>query len=224
MDHLTGDYWKKEFIITIRIEANMNKLIELLKRCEAILIAAKAPKGDIKTLKTLIENIESLGNLSLDNFYKYIQEYTKTDKQHIKKEGKIKKTSVNIEIISDIYRKIKDKKALTSSDNEILHEFESKYPNIRSFLLADLTDLYNKISEVGEKTWSIEELKLISFFHFDLKPTQKTNKTELLNELKKNIYNLDYMDSMKKQYEGKTEEKLSPNQANTADAKSRAAD
>lgn len=183
----------------------MNTLIELLKRCEGILIAAKAPKGDIKTLRTLIENIESLGKLSLDNFYKYIREYSIIDKQPIKKKGEIPKTLSNIENLANTYRKVKDNKALTSLDNEILNEFESKYPNIRSFLLGDLNDLYNKISEVGEKTWSMEELKLISFFHFDFKPSQRTNKTELLNELKKNIYNLDYMDSMKKQYEGKTE-------------------
>jgi len=201
----------------------MNTLIELLKRCEDILIAAKAPKGDIKTLRTLIDNIESLGKLSTDNFYKYIREYS-IDKQPIKKKDTIPKTLSNIENLAKIYRKIKCGKELNSLDNKILKDFESKYPNMRSFLLGDLAALYNKISEVGEKSWSIEELKLISFFHFDFKPTQRKNKTELLNELKKNIYNLDYMDSMKKQYEGKTKEKISPNNANTADAKSRAAD
>jgi len=189
-------------LINFKKEEKMKKLIALLKRCEAILVTAKAPKSDIKTLNTLINNLEAISKLSINDFYKELQYYFDESKDVISeiKEKPAKITS-NIETIAQIYRKIRDNKSLTDVEQERINAFEEKHSNMREFLLGDLDDLYNKISEVGEKKWSMEELKLISFFHFDLKPSQRTNKSDLLNEIKNNIYNLDYMNSMKKQYE-----------------------
>ena len=181
----------------------MKKLIEILKRCESILISAKAPKSDIQTLRTLIDNIE-LCHVSLDQFYKYILGNLGTEKRPIiekKTNVNIFRTLSNIEEIAIIYRKVKENKLLNGFEENILREIEKKYPNIRSFVLDDSSNLYNRISAVDEKTWSMEELKLLLLYHFHIKPSKSTNKNKLLTQLKKNIYNLNYMDSMKRQYE-----------------------
>ncbi|MEW6658817.1 MAG: hypothetical protein AB1424_09160 [Thermodesulfobacteriota bacterium] len=185
----------------------MKKLIDILKRCECILTSAKAPKSDIKTLITLIDNIEHLSHVSLEQFYAHIHGNLRTEKQPIKEKKinvKISRTLTDIDKIANTYRKVKENKLLSDFEEKILTEIESKYPYLRSFLLDDLSNLYNRISEVDENIWSMEELKILLCFHFHIKPSKSTNKNKLLAQLRKNIYNLNYMDSMKRQYERKT--------------------
>ena len=203
----------------------MEKIIELLKKYEYILITAGAPKKDIKIIHDFIENLEGLDTPSINDFYKYLQEYGKKNTDERARNIKPKTIPATIEKIASIYHDMKNGKSLTNADAEILSKAENKYPHIRSFLLDDLAGLYNRVSEVDEKKWTLEELKIIFCFHFSNLPKKKTTKTELLNEIKKNIYNIDYMDSMKKQYEGnETEENVSPINANSANTKSDAAD
>ena len=179
----------------------MKKITEILKRCESIFIAAKAPKSDIRVLHNFIEDIVDSDNQCHDNFSNYSKGKDKKTKSNKPERGIYKKKPSNIEIIADVYRKINKGMTLNSSEKEILNEVEKKYPNIRDFLVIDFSKLYDKISEIDEKSWTIEELKIISYFHLYISPKQKTTKAEILNNLKKNIYNKDYMESMKKQYE-----------------------
>lgn len=185
----------------------MTNLIEILKRCESILATARAPQNDIQILKSLIDSIANSDSMSIEQFFADIAKNRGIEKRQIKEKRtklKLTRTLTDIEKLADIYRKINDKKTLNDSEGEIIREFEGKYPNIRSFVLGDLSNLYDRISEIDEKTWSMEELRLLLCFHFHIKPSQGINKTKLLTQLKKNIYNLNYMDSMKKQYERKT--------------------
>ena len=69
-------------------------------------------------------------------------------------------------------------------------------------MFTEIPGLYDKVSHIGDRTWSLEELQLILLFRFDIRMPQNTPKSSLLGILKKNIYNYDYMDSMKKKYEG----------------------
>ena len=187
----------------VRLGIIMNKLIDLLKRCETILITAKAPKSDLETLTNLIKNLEFFENQSLGKFYNYIQKYSTVEKQSGRNKNKqIKSSKFKLEDIKNIYKKFQNKQSLTKDEKESLHIFENKYPQIRGFLFCDLADLYNKISDVGEKMWTIEVLKLLLLFHFNIKQGQNAKKSSLLSELKKNVYNKNYMGSMKEKYEG----------------------
>ena len=112
------------------------------------------------------------------------------------------KSKANFEKLSEIYKELKNGQHVDDSDLEIVKAFENKHPRIREFLLTDVKELYDKITKVGDRAWSVEELRLILFFHFNIKPNQSMPKIDLLNKLKTNIYNSDYMDSMKKTYEG----------------------
>jgi hypothetical protein len=182
----------------------MNKVIEILKRCEKILISARAPKEDIIILRALIDNIENLDQMSFVKVITGIDTNYEVEKRPIK-DRKIKdrttKILSDIESIANAYRKVKNNNLLTDREIYLLKETDKKYSNLRSFILGDLARLYDRISEVDETIWSMEELKIILCFHFHIKPSKSTNKNKLLNQLKKNIYNLNYMDSMKKQYE-----------------------
>ncbi len=183
----------------------MNKIIELLKRTETILITAKAPESDLKNIRELIKHLKPVRELPHDKFYNYIKNYSiqvKQPEKNVKKLYSLPK--LNLEEIVTIYKKIRSKRSLNDSEKESINIFETKHPKIRNFLLGDLKDLYDRVSEVDEKMWNIEELRLLLLFHFDFKPSQK-KKSDLLSELKKNIYSFNYMNSMKRQYEGKTE-------------------
>jgi hypothetical protein len=178
----------------------MKKILELLKRYETILVTVKAPESDLRDLREFIDKLD-MGEIILDEFNPSPRFHfkDKTTKQSKINNQALAKT--NYQTVADVYKKIKDDRIINDSEQQLITAFEFKHPNIREFLLVNIADLYNKVSEVGDRIWSLEELRLILFFHFDLKPNQTSTKADLLGMLKKNIYNSDYMDSMKKNYE-----------------------
>lgn len=207
----------------------MGNIVEILIRCKDMLISAKAPKNDINLLNSLIQKLDNIDNTSYFALESHLQEPLpiKADpiskvkksvyvdknmfdasKNQLSKKSKNKPTQKNmpnIEFIARAYKKLKNEEVLTNEDARAISEIENKYPNIRSLMLGDLTNMYDRVSKIDEQIWSIEELNLLSFFHFDIKPSKSKNKTMLINILKSNIYNVNYMDSMKKQYEGNIE-------------------
>lgn len=206
----------------------MSKIIEVLIRCKDMLVSAKAPNKDIVVLNAFIQKLDKIGNVPIDysesnllkplsiksgpidkdkNDYVYKNKFDAAKNQPSKKSKNkpLQKNILPIESIARAYKNLKNEEVLTSEDIQAIHEIENKYPSIRSLLLGDLSSLYDRVSKIDEQELSIEELNLLSFFHFDIKPSKSKNKTMLINIFKKNIYNLNYMDSMKKRYEGKIE-------------------
>ena len=183
----------------------MKKLVEILYRCEQILKSAHAPKSDLRVLSDFIEKLESSKDFSANNFNNILPVILeKKGFRHVgtAPKARISKPKTSIGNLSNIYKNLSNAKELDSLESEFIKVFEEKHPNIRELLFTEIAGLYDKVSHIGDRTWSLEELQLILLFRFDIRMPQNTPKSSLLGILKRNIYNYDYMDSMKKKYEG----------------------
>jgi hypothetical protein len=184
----------------------MNKLIDILKRCETILVAAKAPESDLRELQMLIAVVESLSGTSLRSFYEHLYRLGERDKHAPKtkvQKPPQKRISTSVDGVANLYKEQSQNATLSKHDEEILTEIDSIYPRLRDLLLGDITTLYDRISGVKDEEWTTEELQIILYYHFGTKPKQKTTRATLLSELRKEVYNANYMKSMKQKYEEK---------------------
>ena len=93
--------------------------------------------------------------------------------------------------ISRLYRKMESEERLSSDEEGRVALFEKDHPLLRSYLLLDYETLYDRVSRAPDADLTTQMLHflLLHYFEVDLK---KGKKADLLNELKKNIYNDGY--------------------------------
>ena len=178
---------------------NKQQKIDLLKRFETVLLSVKASRSDLYILRELLTDVESLEDRSSSR-----SPYSKpVPAERFKTRIRPASYKTRLKEIANIYKGLAKNQELSDTDLNVINLFEVKHPNIRSFIITNKEGLYDKVSQVGDKAWSAEELRLILLYHFDINTNPTTPKSELINMVKKNIYNFDYMDSMKNKYEGK---------------------
>lgn len=178
---------------------NLNELYELIKDYKQILEITESKKN-LQLINDFLEILLSYKNISYNDFKKSLKDLKLCTDSKKTSYNKAKSKKFDISKIVPIYKNFIKNKSLSSSDIELLDQFNNKYPNIKNITSLDKSELYQKIHSTPLKNFTLIELKFLLKYYFNTKISSKNTKKELYDELLNNIYQSNYLDSLKSNY------------------------
>lgn len=166
-------------------------LLKCLKSYHQLLDNLSISKKDYQELGILINSLEKMENVE---FKKIIQSLENTQQ-----DVKCSKQKVNINYITNLYKEIDSGNLLSEEDLEILHKFEMTN-NIKEFLTMDLERLKDIIYKNADEIKSIDGLKLILNYRFNIDIKGRKSRKSIISEAVYLINQNQYYKNIEKAY------------------------
>ncbi|HHT7083088.1 hypothetical protein [Bacillus cereus] len=169
----------------------IEKTTALLNKVIVFLESIDYKKGEINDLRILTDTLSDFNNEELNEWVKILKQ---------KELGREKRKKFDIEKINGIYFKLKNKQFLNESELEMIAEFELRNKSIRDLLNLKHENIVEIIYNNDKEIKTLNELKLIALYFFNLNLCNRKSRNVIINEMKISIKQHNYFKNIKDKY------------------------